>query len=39
VVAADLVYGRGRGRTIEGDEAFEAPFAAALSQPEQHLTT
>lgn len=38
VVAADLAYGRGRGRSIEGGEAFRAQFAAALSQPERRLT-
>lgn len=38
VVAADLAYGRGRGRSIEGGEAFRAQFVAALSRPEQRLT-
>lgn len=38
VVAADLAYGRGQGRTIESGEAFHAQFAAALFQPERCLT-
>jgi len=38
VAAADPGHGRGRGRTIEDDEAFRAPFAAALSRPERRLT-